>query len=88
MTTNEHILPITETVTPANEAEVVELLLAARHDRTVVYPIGGGTWLDYGAAATRPGVGPVAARARWFDRPCGRRHDHYRRGRYERGQAG
>ncbi len=57
MTTNEKLLPITETAAPANEAEVVEILLDAQRDRTAVYPIGGGTWLDYGAAATRPGVG-------------------------------
>jgi len=57
MTNNERILPITETAAPTCEAEVVEVLLEANRDKRPVYPIGGGTWLDYGATATRPGIG-------------------------------
>ncbi len=51
------ILPLTETVTPADEAAVAERLWQAHADGTPVYPIGGGTALDYGVRPTRPGLG-------------------------------
>jgi glycolate oxidase FAD binding subunit len=51
------ILPLTDTITPAEEAAVVGAVRAAHDSATAVYPIGGGTRLGYGAAASRPGIG-------------------------------
>jgi glycolate oxidase FAD binding subunit len=56
MMSDERILPITETVAPRCEAEVVEVLLDANRNGTALYPTGGGTWIDYGASATRQGI--------------------------------
>jgi glycolate oxidase FAD binding subunit len=53
----ERRLPLTHTLAPANEADVAEAVRAAYADKTPVYPLGGGTSLDYGAQAVRPGVG-------------------------------
>jgi len=50
-------LPLTETVTPADEAAVVETVREAAAAGTPVYPIGGAVDLDYGAMPQQPGVG-------------------------------
>ena len=50
-------LPLTETIEPADEAAVAEAVREAGESKTPVYPIGGGTRLDYG-------VRPPAARHR------------------------
>ena len=56
MTTTE-TLPLTETITPADAAAVAAVVRDARRDGTPVYPIGGGTGLDYGVCPSVPGVG-------------------------------
>ena len=40
--------PLQETVAPCDEAAVAALIAAACESGTPVYPIGGGTSLDYG----------------------------------------
>ena len=57
MSTATDILPLTETVAPANEAEVIAVLHRAHRAKTPVYPIGGGTALGYGLRPRRPGLG-------------------------------
>ncbi|HUT11217.1 MAG TPA: FAD-binding oxidoreductase [Thermoguttaceae bacterium] len=51
------ILPLTETISPADEAAVAAAVRDAHRDRRAIYPIGGGTGLDYGARPSRPGIG-------------------------------
>ncbi len=53
----ESILPLTETLTPADQAGVAEVVRGACETGTPVYPIGGGTRIDYGVRPTRPGLG-------------------------------
>jgi glycolate oxidase FAD binding subunit len=53
----EQILPLTETVTPADQAEVAEAVRAACRSGTPIYPIGGGTRLRYGVRPSGPGLG-------------------------------
>jgi glycolate oxidase FAD binding subunit len=50
-------IPLIKTLTPADEVEVAEMVRAAYGEKTAVYPIGGGTRLDYGAWPTASGVG-------------------------------
>ncbi len=50
-------LPLTQTNAPADAAEVAEVVRGAFRDKMPVYPIGGGTALDYGGRPTAPGVG-------------------------------
>lgn len=50
-------LPLTETITPADEAAVVAVVRNAAAKRTPVYPIGGATELHCGARPTQPGIG-------------------------------
>jgi glycolate oxidase FAD binding subunit len=45
----------TESLSPVSEAEVAEGVRAAHDASQAVYPIGGGTALDYGNAPTMPG---------------------------------
>lgn len=49
--------PLTETIAPDDEAAVAEAVCSAYQAGTPVYPIGGGTNLDYGARPSRPGIG-------------------------------
>jgi glycolate oxidase FAD binding subunit len=51
------ILPLTETIAPVDEAGVAAAVREAYQAGTPVYPIGGGTRLDYGLRPTRPGIG-------------------------------
>jgi glycolate oxidase FAD binding subunit len=51
------ILPLTETIAPADEAAVAAAVRAAGEAGTPIYPIGGGTCLDYGLRPTQPGIG-------------------------------
>ena len=51
------LLPLTKTVAPADQAAVAEVVRAACEEKTAVYPMGGGTRLDYGARPTAPGIG-------------------------------
>src|SRR3569623_1953396 len=50
-------LPLTETMTPAEQAEAAALVRQAYEDGTPLYPLGGGTALDFGLPAKLPGVG-------------------------------
>ena len=49
-------LPFTETITPADQAAVAEAVRNAAGKGLAVYPVGGGTMLDFGAKPTRPGI--------------------------------
>lgn len=51
------ILPLTETVSPADQAELAEVVREAAATATPVYPLGGQTALGFGIAARRPGIG-------------------------------
>lgn len=51
------LLPLTETVTPADQAAVADLLRTASSAGTPIYPIGGATSLDYGSDPARQGQG-------------------------------
>ena len=57
MNRSRSFLPLTEIVTPADQAAVPDCVRAAAEGGTPLYPIGGGTRLGYGAQATRPGWG-------------------------------
>ena len=48
---------ISETITPADQAAVADVVRDAAGKGMAVYTIGGGTMLDYGARPTRPGIG-------------------------------
>ena len=50
-------LPLTETIAPAQQADVAVVVRDAAAKGAAVYPIGGGTMLDYGAMPHRPGIG-------------------------------
>ena len=50
-------LPLSETIAPPEQAGVAESVRAAFEAGSTVYPIGGGTSLDYGSVAKRPGIG-------------------------------
>lgn len=54
---SDRVLPLLSTTTPLDQAGVAEVVEQAFHENTPVYPMGGGTSLSYGAAATRAGVG-------------------------------
>lgn len=63
-------LPLTATMTPAEQAEAAALVRQAHEDRTPLYPIGGGTALDFGLPARQPGLGlSVAGLNRVVDYP-------------------
>lgn len=57
MSTATDILPIERTAAPADLAELVAEVRACGEAATPIYPIGGGSSLDYGLAARRPGLG-------------------------------
>jgi glycolate oxidase FAD binding subunit len=57
MITTAPDLPLEQTIAPTDESAVAALVAAARKSGTPVYPIGGGTSLDYGPRPVRPGVG-------------------------------
>jgi glycolate oxidase FAD binding subunit len=50
-------LPLSETHSPNDQAALVEIVSEAYAKGTAMYPIGGGTSLDYGLPASRPGIG-------------------------------
>jgi glycolate oxidase FAD binding subunit len=53
----DQFLPLSDTATPADQDGVAEVVRQAAESRTPVYPIGGGTRLDYGVRPTQPGIG-------------------------------
>jgi glycolate oxidase FAD binding subunit len=62
MTTLAESLPLSETITPDDARGVASAVADAFRDETAVYPLGGGTSLDDGLPASRPGVGLSLAR--------------------------
>jgi glycolate dehydrogenase FAD-binding subunit len=57
MTAVADILPLTETFAPPDQAALAAVMAEAYTSGTAMYPIGGGTSLDYGLAASQPGIG-------------------------------
>jgi glycolate oxidase FAD binding subunit len=51
------LLPLTSTVEPSSVDELVDVLAESAQRQTLVYPIGGGTSLNYGLKPTQAGLG-------------------------------
>lgn len=51
------ILPLTETIAPADQPSLVAAVASAYEGGTPIYPIGGGTALDFGLPPSRQGLG-------------------------------
>ncbi|MCC7084142.1 MAG: FAD-binding oxidoreductase [Pirellulales bacterium] len=51
------LLPLSDTLTPADQAELTQIVREAYVDATPIYPIGGGTSLDFGLAPRDAGLG-------------------------------
>lgn len=65
-------LPLTDIVTPADQQELREIVRQAFESRTALYPLGGGTSLDFGLAPKRSGIGvSLAGLNRIVDYPAG-----------------
>ncbi len=64
-------LPLEETVAPADQSAVAEVVRNAAERETAVYPIGGGTSLGLGAVPKVPGIGlSLAGLNRLVDYPA------------------
>lgn len=64
-------LPLQQTHQPATAAELAEVVRDAHAQRTPLYPLGGGTSLEMGLAATAPGDGlSLAGLTRTIDYPA------------------
>ncbi|MGI8979017.1 MAG: FAD-binding oxidoreductase [Pirellulaceae bacterium] len=64
-------LPIKTTLTPANQAELAAAVAEAYAGGSAIYPIGGGTSLDFGLPAKNPGSGlSLAGLRRIVDYPA------------------
>jgi glycolate oxidase FAD binding subunit len=50
-------LPLSDTITPADQAELAQTVREAYDDSTPIYPIGGGTSLGFGMPARETGHG-------------------------------
>jgi glycolate oxidase FAD binding subunit len=57
MTAVADSLPLVETQSPADQGSLAALMVDAFEREVAVYPIGGGTSLDYGLPPTRQGMG-------------------------------
>ena len=65
------ILPIKKTFTPADQGELAAVVREAFEAGTPLYPVGGGTSLDFGLPAKAPGNGlSLAGLARIVDYPA------------------
>ncbi|MCR4411641.1 MAG: FAD-binding oxidoreductase [Thermoguttaceae bacterium] len=65
------MLPLSETVTPADRNELADRVRRAAEQGQPVYPLGGGTNLAYGAAPSEPGLGlSLAGLERLVDYPA------------------
>ena len=65
-------LPTTETITPDDQISLAEIVRDAFASDTKLYPIGGGTSLDYGFPAKENGIGlSLANLNRVIDFPAG-----------------
>ena len=62
VSTATETLRATETFEPADQAELAEVMHRAYASRTPIYPLGGGTSLDFGLAPKSPGWGLSLAR--------------------------
>ena len=62
MSTTADLLPITETIEPADRGELLAAVRDACAAETAIYPIGGGTSLDFGLPAHEAGIGLSLAR--------------------------
>ncbi|HEX3726666.1 MAG TPA: FAD-binding oxidoreductase [Pirellulales bacterium] len=71
MTTVADSLPLTETIVPRDQQSLVEAIARAHAAGTPIYPIGGGTSLDFGLAPTSEGIGiSLSALNRVIDYPA------------------
>jgi glycolate oxidase FAD binding subunit len=69
--TAESILPLTDTIAPADQQELAEAICQAVAARTPLYAIGGGTSLDYGLPPRAAGLGlSLANLTRVIDYPA------------------
>jgi glycolate oxidase FAD binding subunit len=65
------ILPLSDTATPADVAALVATVRQAHADGLPIYPIGGGTSLDFGLPARQQGIGLSLAKLdRTIDYPA------------------
>src|SRR5580698_1810966 len=62
MSQTPDILPLTDTVAPADPAALAEVVRQSHADGTPLYPIGGGASLDYGLPPRQSGLGLSLAR--------------------------
>ncbi|MDG2382033.1 MAG: FAD-binding oxidoreductase [Pirellulaceae bacterium] len=72
MTTSTSDLPISETIEPASVTELANVIREAYDRREAIYPVGGGTSLNYGLPAQQPGLAvQMRAISRIIDYPVG-----------------
>jgi glycolate oxidase FAD binding subunit len=65
------ILPISDTVQPADQQELMAVVKSCYDSQTAIYPIGGGTSLDFGLPPRQQGIGlSLAAMNRVVDFPA------------------
>jgi glycolate oxidase FAD binding subunit len=65
------LLPLEQTLTPTDPAEVAQIVRAAADARTPIYPLGGAAGLRYGALPERCGIGlSLAGLKRVIDYPA------------------
>ena len=62
MPTTNDILPLTEVFSPDTQEELAAVVRRADESRTPIYPLGGGTSLDFGLVPKTPGWGLSLAR--------------------------
>jgi glycolate oxidase FAD binding subunit len=71
MTAVADAFPLVDTHAPAEQTALASLVADAHASDTAVYPIGGGTSLDFGVSASRPGIGvSLSNLARVIDYPA------------------
>ena len=61
MSIASELLPLTDILTLTDQGELADAVRQAYGDGTPLYPIGGGTSLDYGLPAKLPGIGLAIA---------------------------
>ena len=57
MTSLVDTLPLSETHQPADRQEMIDVVRSCYESETPIYPIGGGTSLDFGLPAKSEGIG-------------------------------
>src|SRR5947199_9839515 len=55
--TRSEILPITEVITAGSQLELAAIVRQSHDSHTPLYPVGGGTSLDFGLTSKAPGRG-------------------------------